>query len=50
MPNTYEENVCAMLRRRGLSPKYEHPGIYSISIGNQLVYIGKSRNMLRRLA
>lgn len=30
--------------------KYNHPGIYSISIAGRVVYIGKSRNMLIRLA
>lgn len=30
--------------------KYDCGGIYSISIGEKLVYIGKSRNMLNRLA
>lgn len=50
MPNTYEENVCAMLRRRELSPKYEHPGIYCIKLDGQVVYIGKSENMLVRVA
>ena len=50
MPNTYEKNVCAMLRRRGLSPKYEHPGIYCIKLDGQIVYIGKSENMLVRVA
>lgn len=30
--------------------KYDRPGIYSISINNILVYIGKSQNMLNRLA
>lgn len=50
MPNNYEENVCAILRRRGLSPKYEHPGIYCIKLDDQIVYIGKSENMLRRVA
>jgi len=39
-----------MLRRRGLAPKYEHPGIYCIKLDNQLVYIGKSKNMLERVA
>lgn len=48
--NTYEDNVYEMLKRRGLAKKYEHPGIYSISIDDQLVYIGKSVNMLRRVA
>ena len=36
------ENVCAMFRRRGQSPKYEHPGIYCIKLNDQIVYIGKS--------
>lgn len=39
-----------MLRRKGLSPKYEHPGIYCIKLDDQIVYIGKSENMLRRVA
>ena len=39
-----------MRRRKGLSEKYEHPGIYCIKIDNQIVYIGKSRNMLERIA
>ena len=32
MAKTYVENVGAMLRRRGLAPKYEHPGIYCIKV------------------
>ena len=47
---TYVENVCAMLRRRGLAPKYEHPGIYCIKVRGQILYIGKSENMLKRVA
>lgn len=47
---SYVDNVCAMLRRRGLAPKYEHPGIYCIKLNRQIVYIGKSENMLRRIA
>ena len=39
-----------MLRRRGLAPKYEHPGIYCIKLDDQIVYIGKSKNMLERIA
>lgn len=50
MANTYADNVCAMLRRRGLAPKYEHPGIYCIKLDDQIVYIGKSENMMRRVA
>lgn len=30
--------------------KYNHPGIYSISINDNLAYIGKSRNMAIRIA
>lgn len=30
--------------------KYYRAGIYSISIGNKIVYIGKSKNMLFRIA
>ena len=48
--NNYADNVYAMLRRRGLSPKYEHPGIYCIKLDGQIVYIGKSENMLVRVA
>ena len=47
---TYVENVCAMHRRRGLLPKYEHPGIYCIKVDGQILYIGKSENMLKRVA
>lgn len=32
MASSYTDNVCAMLRRRGLAPKYEHPGIYCIKV------------------
>ncbi len=48
--NRYEENAYEWLKRKGLADKYEHAGIYSISIDNQLVYIGKSHNMLKRIA
>ena len=50
MKNSYVQNVCSMLRKRGLSAKYEHAGIYCIKLNNQIVYIGKSRNMLVRIA
>ena len=48
--NRYEKRVYQMFKRRGLAEKYEHPGIYSISIDDTLVYIGKSENMLIRVA
>ena len=50
MANSYADNVCAMLHRRGLADKYEHPGIYCIKVEGQILYIGKSENMLKRVA
>ena len=50
MRNQYIENVCEMLRRKGLAEKYEHPGVYCIKLKDQIVYIGKSKNMLERVA
>jgi len=39
-----------MFRRWGLSPKYEHAGIYCIKVDDRIVYVGKSINMLRRIS
>ena len=39
-----------MLRRKGYSEKYDRPGIYCIRLDGQMVYIGKSLNMLERIA
>ena len=47
---TYAENVYNWLKRKGLADKYEHPGIYCIKISEQIVYVGKSRTMLKRIA
>ena len=47
---TYEENVYAWLKRKGLADKYNHAGIYCIKIDDKIVYIGKSHNMLKRVA
>lgn len=47
---SFVSNVYNWLTRKGYAEKYEYAGIYSISIGKQLVYIGKSDNMLRRIA
>ena len=49
MPN-YAENAYHWLKRKGYAPKYEHAGIYCIKIDDDIVYIGKSSNMLRRIA
>lgn len=47
---TYQENVYHWLKRKGLAPKYEHAGIYCIKVDDNIVYIGKSMNMLIRVA
>ena len=36
--------------RKGLAPKYDHAGIYCIKVDDRIVYIGKSSNMLWRVA
>ena len=46
----YEENAYNWLKRNGLADKYEHAGIYCIKIDEIVVYIGKSYNMLKRVA
>ena len=47
---SYQDNMYKCLKRKGLDVKYEHAGIYSISIDDKIVYIGKSNNMLKRIA
>jgi hypothetical protein len=44
------EIIYESLVDMGLKEKYGRPGIYSISIGDKLVYIGKSRDMLTRIS
>ena len=39
-----------MLRRKGLTEKYDCAGVYCIKIDEQIVYIGKSLNMMDRIA
>lgn len=47
---SYEVNMYNYLKKKGLAPKYEHAGIYCIKVDEQIVYIGKSHNMLKRVA
>lgn len=47
---TYEDNAYNWLKRKGLAAKYEFAGIYCIKIDDEIVYVGKSGNMLRRIA
>ena len=44
------ESILKWLEQQGLQHKYHRPGIYSISIAGRLVYIGKSLDMLTRVA
>lgn len=46
----WQDTLDQLKQDNAVCRKYSHAGIYSISIGNQLVYIGKSRDMLCRLA
>lgn len=46
----YAENMYNWLKQRGLAAKYEFVGIYCIKVDEKIVYIGKSGNMLRRIA
>ncbi len=47
----YYENMYNKLRQQPLMvQKYEHAGIYCIRINDVIVYIGKSKNMLYRVA
>lgn len=47
---THAEEILQHLLSLGLEDKYSKAGIYSISIGSHLVYIGKARNMLVRIS
>ena len=38
------------LKRKGYDQKYERAGIYCIKVDDRFVYIGKSHNMLKRVA
>ena len=46
----YVDNIYRWLQRQGYAPRFQRAGIYKISIEDRIVYIGKSKNMLYRLA
>lgn len=49
----FEAAVAAnieVIRMAGAADKYDHYGIYCIKVDGHIVYIGKSRNMLKRVA
>lgn len=39
-----------MLQKKGLALKYQRAGIYCIRLDDEIVYIGKSKNMIKRIA
>lgn len=43
---TYQDNMYHYLKRQGYDEKYEYAGIYYIQLDDEIVYIGKSTNML----
>lgn len=45
-----EQEIYNELLELGLSEKYSRAGIYSITIEDKLVYVGKSKDMLIRIA
>lgn len=47
---TYADNMYNWLKQRGHAAKYEFAGIYCIKIDQKIVYVGKSGNMLKRIA
>ena len=46
----YIDNMYNWLKRKGYGDKYEHAGIYCIKIDDEIVYVGKSTNMLKRVS
>lgn len=44
------EEIVEYLKEQGLERKYDAPGLYCIKINNKIVYVGKSLNMLNRIA
>ena len=47
---TYAKNIYQWLKRQGYGEAFEHAGIYEITIDGATAYIGKSTDMLWRLA
>ena len=46
----YVDNIYNKYLQQNWCQKFLNPGIYSISINNKIVYVGKSMNMLYRMA
>lgn len=49
--NDFYQNALIQYYRELLpKDKYEHPGVYSITVNGEIVYVGKARNMASRIA
>lgn len=46
----FEQRIFQSLKRKGLAPQFERAGIYAILLDGKIVYVGKSVNMLARMA
>ena len=46
----FKQRIYQSLKRKGLAPQFERAGIYAILLDGKTVYIGKSVNMLARMA
>ena len=46
----FERRIYHSLKRKGLAPQFERAGIYAILLDGKIVYVGKSVNMLARMA
>lgn len=49
-PFVFEQRIYQSLKRKGLAPQFERAGIYAILLDGKTAYIGKSVNMLARMA
>lgn len=50
MKTTFEQRMYQSLKRKGLAAKFERAGVYCILLDGKPVYIGKSVNILARMA
>ena len=48
--SNYTENIYNKYLSQEWSKKFQCSGVYSISINNKIVYVGKSMNILHRIA
>lgn len=47
---SYVNELIEMYKSQLPPGKYDKPGVYSITVDNEIVYVGKARNMATRIA